>query len=110
MPLAHGPQSHYLHTFYAQSHDSLPSTPTQLSAFVSSVHSSQLDQVAGMVHQMQNHPGVLATKVRYIGVKSTKDEDKMVGTSYIDDTIWPRYAEAPTYCGCLVHTRLCGST
>ena len=24
-------------------------------------------------------------------------EDKMVGTSYIDDTIWPRYAEAPTY-------------
>ena len=37
-------------------------------------------------------------------------EDKMVGTSYIDDTIWPRYAEAPTYYGCLVHTRLCGST
>ena len=58
------------------------------------------------MHQMQNHPGVLATKVRYIGVKSTKDEDKMVGTSYIDDTIWPRYAEAPTYCGCSVHTRL----
>ena len=32
-------------------------------------------------------------------------EDKMVGTAYIDDSIWPRYAEAPTYYGCIsTHT------
>ena len=31
-------------------------------------------------------------------------EDKMVGTAYIDDSIWPRYAEAPTYYGCSTHT------
>ena len=35
-------------------------------------------------------------------------EDKMVGTAYIDDSIWPRYAEAPTKYGCnSTHTRLC---
>lgn len=32
-------------------------------------------------------------------------EDKIVG--YIDDSIWPRYAEAPTYYGCIsTHTAL----
>ena len=34
-------------------------------------------------------------------------EDKMVGTASMDDTIWPRYAEAPTYYGCIsTHTAL----
>ena len=31
-------------------------------------------------------------------------EDKMVGTASMDDTIWPRHAEAPNTRGPLVHT------
>ena len=31
-------------------------------------------------------------------------EDKMVGTASMDDTIWPRYAEAPNTRGLLVDT------
>ena len=36
-------------------------------------------------------------------------EDKMVGTASMDDTIWPRYAEAPTTTAISTHMVPCGT-